>query len=79
VERYGAFVEVLPGKEGLLHISHLDHQRVEKIEDVVKLGDLIEVKVMDIDEKGRINLSRKALLPKPPGGGDREKPRSRRS
>ena len=79
VERYGAFVEVLPGKEGLLHISHLDHQRVEKTEDVVKLGDLVEVKVMDIDEKGRINLSRKALLPKPPGGGDSDRPRSRRS
>lgn len=79
VERYGAFVEVLPGKEGLLHISHLDHQRVEKTEDVVKLGDLIEVKVLDIDEKGRINLSRKALLPKPPGGGDSDRPRSRRS
>lgn len=69
VERYGAFVEVLPGKEGLLHISHLDHQRVDKTEDVVSLGDSIEVKVLDIDEKGRINLSRKALLPKPPGGG----------
>jgi len=80
VEKYGAFVEVLPGKEGLLHISHLDHVRVEKTEDVVKLGDSIEVKVLDIDEKGRINLSRKALLPKPPGssggeggGGSRSK------
>ncbi len=69
VERYGAFVEVLPGKEGLLHISHLDHARVEKTEDVVKLGDKIEVKVLDIDEKGRINLSRKALLERPSGGG----------
>jgi polyribonucleotide nucleotidyltransferase len=69
VERYGAFVEVLPGKEGLLHISHLDHNRVEKTEDVARLGDEIEVKVLDIDEKGRINLSRKALLPKPPGSG----------
>lgn len=83
VERYGAFVEVLPGKEGLLHISHLDHQRVEKTEDVVNLGDSIEVKVLDIDEKGRINLSRKALLPKPPGGdsgsGGGERPKNRRN
>jgi polyribonucleotide nucleotidyltransferase len=82
VERYGAFVELLPGKEGLLHISHLAHQRVEKTEDVVKLGDRIEVKVLDIDDKGRINLSRKALLPRPEGLGkdnDRqERPRQRR-
>ena len=79
VERYGAFVEVLPGKEGLLHISHLDHHRVNKTEDVVKLGDEIEVKVLDIDDKGRINLSRKALLEKPSGGGgDRGKPGNRR-
>jgi polyribonucleotide nucleotidyltransferase len=72
VERYGAFVEVLPGKEGLLHISHLDHNRVEKTEDIANLGDEIEVKVLDIDDKGRINLSRKALLPKPPGGVSRD-------
>ncbi|MDW7739485.1 MAG: polyribonucleotide nucleotidyltransferase [Bacillota bacterium] len=79
VEKYGAFVEVLPGKEGLLHISHLDHHRVDKTEDVVKLGDEIEVKVLDIDEKGRINLSRKALLPRPEGmereSGNRNRPR----
>lgn len=79
VERYGAFVEVLPGKEGLLHISHLDHNRVEKTEDVVSLGDELEVKVLDIDDKGRINLSRKALLKRPPGGGNRGKPRQGRS
>ena len=82
VERYGAFVELLPGKEGLLHISHLAHHRVDKTEDVVKLGDKIEVKVLDIDEKGRINLSRKALLPRPEGAGNdherREKSRQRR-
>jgi polyribonucleotide nucleotidyltransferase len=82
VERYGAFVELLPGKEGLLHISHLDHHRVEKTEDVVKLGDKIEVKVLDIDEKGRINISRKALLPRPEGmpedkGSDRDRGGSR--
>lgn len=78
VERYGAFVEVLPGKEGLLHISHLDHHHVNKTEDVVNLGDEIEVKVLDIDDKGRINLSRKALLEKPSGGGSGGKPGNRR-
>ena len=72
VERYGAFVELLPGKEGLLHISHMAYHRVDKTEDVVKLGDMIEVKVTDIDEKGRINLSRKALLQKPEGYVERE-------
>jgi polyribonucleotide nucleotidyltransferase len=77
VERYGAFVELLPGKEGLLHISHLAHHRVDKTEDVVKLGDKIEVKVLDIDEKGRINLSRKALLPKPEGTGNDNERRER--
>jgi polyribonucleotide nucleotidyltransferase len=76
VEKYGAFVEIAPGKEGLIHISHLDHHRVEKTEDVVNLGDEIEVKVLDIDEKGRINLSRKALLERPPGKRD-ERPRRR--
>lgn len=74
IERYGAFVELLPGKEGLLHISHLDHHRVDKTEDVVSLGDEIEVKVLDIDDKGRIDLSRKALLKKPPGSGGGGKP-----
>ena len=58
----GAFVQILPGKEGLVHISQLAPQRVEKVEDVVKPGDEIMVKVMEIDGQGRINLSRKALL-----------------
>lgn len=61
-EKYGAFVEVLPGKEGLVHISHLDKARVNTTEDVVKVGDQVMVKVLDIDEKGRINLSRKEAL-----------------
>lgn len=73
VEKYGAFVEVLPGKEGLLHISHMDYKRVERTEDVANLGDQIEVKVTDIDDKGRINLSRKELLEKPPGYSERER------
>ncbi|MDA8352369.1 MAG: polyribonucleotide nucleotidyltransferase [Firmicutes bacterium] len=62
VEKYGAFVEILPGKEGLVHISQLDKTRVNKVTDVVNLGDSIEVKVTEIDNQGRINLSRKALL-----------------
>ncbi len=61
-EKYGAFVEVLPGKEGLVHISHLDNYRVNNTEDVVKVGDQVMVKVLDIDEKGRINLSRREAL-----------------
>ena len=59
---FGAFVEILPGKEGLVHISQLDKERVAKVEDVVNVGDEIMVKVVEIDKQGRINLSRKALL-----------------
>lgn len=59
---FGAFVEILPGKEGLVHISQLSTERVNKVEDVVSVGDEIVVKVMEIDQKGRINLSRKAVL-----------------
>ncbi|MBR5173004.1 MAG: polyribonucleotide nucleotidyltransferase, partial [Phascolarctobacterium sp.] len=61
---FGAFVEILPGKEGLVHISQLSTERVEKVEDVVSVGDEIVVKVTEIDNKGRINLSRKAVLTK---------------
>ena len=56
---FGAFVEILPGQEGLVHISHLDNKRVNKVTDVVKLNDIIPVKVISIDEQGRINLSLK--------------------
>lgn len=59
---FGAFVEVLPGKEGLVHISKLDKKRVENVEDVVSVGDEIMVKVIEIDKQGRINLSRKDCL-----------------
>jgi len=65
VEKYGAFVEVLPGKEGLVHISNLDEGHVNKTEDVVKLGDEVMVKVIGIDDRGRIDLSRKEALDKP--------------
>jgi polyribonucleotide nucleotidyltransferase len=66
VEKYGAFVEVLPGKEGLVHISQLAENRVAKVSDVVKVGDTILVKVTEIDDQGRINLSRKAVLKEQP-------------
>lgn len=62
---FGAFVEILPGKEGLLHVSQYDHKRVEKIEDVLSVGDFVEVKLVEIDNQGRLNLSRKVILPKP--------------
>ncbi len=60
--QFGAFVEIAPGKEGLCHISKLDKNRVEKVEDVVKPGDEVIVKVVEIDQQGRINLSRKDAL-----------------
>ena len=63
IEKFGCFVEVLPGKEGLVHISQLSTERVAKVEDVVALGDKITVKVTEIDNQGRVNLSRKATLP----------------
>lgn len=62
IMNFGAFVEIAPGKDGLVHISKLDKQRVEKVEDVVSIGDEIVVKVMEIDSQGRINLSRKDAL-----------------
>ena len=63
---FGAFVEILPGKDGLLHVSEIDYKRIEKVEDVLKEGDKIQVKLLEIDKKtGKLRLSRKALLPKP--------------
>ncbi|HHT69006.1 MAG TPA: polyribonucleotide nucleotidyltransferase [Firmicutes bacterium] len=64
IMNFGAFVEILPGKEGLVHISQLEHKRVNKVEDVVDIGDEVMVKVIEIDRQGRINLSRKEALPK---------------
>lgn len=65
---FGAFVEILPGKDGLLHVSELDWKRVEHVEEYLKVGDEVEVKLLEIDQKtGKLRLSRKALLPKPEG------------
>lgn len=61
---FGAFIEILPGKEGLLHISKMENYRVEKVEDVMNIGDTVKVKVVEIDNQNRINLSRKELLKK---------------
>ena len=67
---FGAFVAILPGKEGLVHISQLAPTRIERVEDAVKIGDEIMVKVVEIDDKGRINLSRKAVLGGASGNGE---------
>ncbi len=65
---FGAFVQILPGKEGLLHISEIDWKKIDKVEDELKIGDEVDVKLLEIDSKtGKMRLSRKALLPKPEG------------
>ncbi len=66
ITNFGAFVDVLNGKEGLLHISNIARERINKVEDVLKTGDDVMVKVTEIDNQGRINLSRKVLLPEEP-------------
>lgn len=72
---FGAFVEILPGKDGLLHVSEIDYKRIENVSDVLKEGDVIEVLLKEIDPKtGKLRLSRKDLLPKPEGYSD-ERPR----
>ncbi len=68
ITNFGAFVDVLNGKEGLVHISQLARERVNKVEDVLSVGDEVLVKVTEIDNQGRINLSRKVLLPEEPKG-----------
>jgi polyribonucleotide nucleotidyltransferase len=67
---FGAFIEILPGKDGLLHISEIAHRRIDKVEDVMKLGDKVRVKVIDISGDGKIRLSKKALEERPAGAGD---------
>lgn len=65
IKEYGAFVEIVPGKEGLLHISELNHSHVKRVEDVISVGDELEVKLLKVEHGGKLRLSRKALLPKP--------------
>ncbi|HNW58718.1 MAG TPA: polyribonucleotide nucleotidyltransferase [bacterium] len=74
IAKFGAFVEVLPGREGLLHVSEIEHRRVERVEDVLKVGDEVQVKVMKIDGDGKIDLSRKILLERPAGTPENNRP-----
>jgi polyribonucleotide nucleotidyltransferase len=62
---FGAFVEIMPGKDGLLHISEIDHHRIETMDGIFEVGDEVRVKLLDIDKQGKLKLSRKALLPRP--------------
>jgi polyribonucleotide nucleotidyltransferase len=82
IVNFGAFVEIVPGRDGLLHVSEIDWGRTEKVEDVLNVGDLVMVKVVDVDRDGKIRLSRRALIPQPEGyvgagvgsgGGDRHR------
>ncbi|NOZ62481.1 MAG: polyribonucleotide nucleotidyltransferase [Calditrichaeota bacterium] len=65
ITNFGAFVEILPGKEGLLHISQIDNRRINRVEDVLKVGDEVKVKLLKIDDQGKLDLSRKVLLDRP--------------
>ena len=85
IVNFGAFVEIVPGRDGLLHVSEIDWGRTEKVEDVLNVGDLVMVKVVDVDRDGKIRLSRRALLPQPEGyvapsggGGGRDRDRGGR-
>ena len=71
IVQFGAFIEIMPGKEGLLHVSEIDWKRIENPESVLKVGDIVEVKLLEVDQRsGKLKLSRKALLPKPEGHGE---------
>ena len=72
IESYGAFIDVLPGKSGMCHISKISYDRIDKVEDVLKIGDEVTVKVINIDEKGRVDLSIKDALPDRPERADRQ-------
>lgn len=75
IENFGAFVELFSGTDGLLHISKIAHGRTEKVTDVLNVGDTVKVKVLEVDERGRVNVSRKDLLPRPDSrpAADRER------
>jgi polyribonucleotide nucleotidyltransferase len=71
---FGAFIEIMPGTEALLHISEMAHGRTQRTEDVVKIGDRVKVKLIERDERGRMRLSMKALVPKPEGEPAQDEP-----
>jgi len=80
ITTFGAFVQILPGRDGLLHISEIAHNRIDKVEDVLKVGDIVKVKVLEVNGDGKVRLSRRALLDPPPrregeedGGEHRER------
>ena len=76
IVQFGAFVEIMPGKEGLLHVSEFDWKRIEKPEDFLSVGDIVKVKLLEVEQRtGKLKLSMKALMPKPEGFVERE-PRS---
>lgn len=88
ITAFGAFAEFMPGKDGLLHISNISHERVNKVEDVLSVGDEVQVKIIEIDQQGKVSLSAKALLTPPPGSeskdsgkdrGGRDKDRGKRN
>ena len=74
---FGAFVQLTPSKDALLHISEISYERIDKVEDVLKIGDEIMVKVIGIDDQGKVKVSRKAILP-PREGGDQNRDNGRR-
>jgi polyribonucleotide nucleotidyltransferase len=74
IQIFGAFVEILPGKEGLLHVSEINWDHIKNVEDVLQVGDPIQVKLLAIEDNGKLRLSRKVLLPKPEGYVERERP-----
>jgi polyribonucleotide nucleotidyltransferase len=75
LEKFGAFVELFPGTDGLLHVSKISYERVEKPEDVLNIGDIIKVKVTEIDDKGRVNVSHREFTEKPEGFKEERKQR----
>jgi polyribonucleotide nucleotidyltransferase len=79
IVQFGAFVEIMPGKEGLLHVSEFDWKRIEKPEDVLSVGDIVKVKLLEVEQRtGKLKLSMKALMPKPEGFVEREQGRGDR-
>ena len=79
IVQFGAFIEIMPGKEGLLHVSEFDWKRIEKPEDVLSVGDIVEVKLLEVEQRtGKLKLSMKALMQKPEGFVEREQGRGDR-
>lgn len=79
ITAFGAFAEFMPGKDGLLHISNISHERVNKVEDVLSVGDEVQVKIIEIDPQGKVSLSAKALLTPPPGSENKDSSENRGS